>query len=89
NSKLIAFWLKNKGKMQGDNYQLDKEPLLQIPIRIGNESQIKSVIEFVEQILSIKQANPNANTITIENEIDKIIYNIYELTEDDVEEIIF
>lgn len=32
NSKLIAFWLKHKGKMQGNNYQIDKEPLLNIPI---------------------------------------------------------
>lgn len=24
NSKLIAFWLKHKGKMQGNNYQIDK-----------------------------------------------------------------
>ncbi|GKX70144.1 type II restriction endonuclease [Campylobacter jejuni] len=31
NSKLIAFWLKHKGKMQGNNYQIDKEPLLNIP----------------------------------------------------------
>ncbi|GAI34013.1 unnamed protein product, partial [marine sediment metagenome] len=26
NSKLIAFWLRHKGKMQGNNYQIDKEP---------------------------------------------------------------
>lgn len=32
NSKLVAFWLKHKGKMQGNNYQIDKEPLLNIPI---------------------------------------------------------
>ena len=32
NSKLIEFWLKNKGKMQGDNFQLDKEPLQNVPI---------------------------------------------------------
>lgn len=32
NSKLIAFWLKHKGKMQGNNYQIDKEPLMNIPL---------------------------------------------------------
>ena len=31
NSKLIKFWLKYKGKMQGDIFQIDKEPLLNIP----------------------------------------------------------
>ena len=32
NSKLISYWLKKKGKMQGDNYQVDKEPLIMIPL---------------------------------------------------------
>ena len=33
NSKLVAFWLKHRGKMQGTNYQIDKQPLLKaIPL---------------------------------------------------------
>ncbi|MFV0522871.1 MAG: TaqI-like C-terminal specificity domain-containing protein [Mangrovibacterium sp.] len=32
NSNLIAFWLKYHGKMQGDLYQVDKEPLMNLPI---------------------------------------------------------
>jgi len=88
NSRLIAFWLKNKGKMQGDNYQLDKEPLLQIPIRVGNEYQVKSIIRFVEQIISLKEINPNEDICNIEKEIDNIIYDIYNLTEDEIEIII-
>ncbi|MDD2284433.1 MAG: Eco57I restriction-modification methylase domain-containing protein [Paludibacter sp.] len=84
NSRLISFWLKNKGKMQGDNYQLDKEPLLQVPIRIGSESQVKLVIELVEQIISSKQIDTNADTYNIEKEIDKIVYDIYELTKEEV-----
>jgi adenine-specific DNA-methyltransferase len=84
NSKLIAFWLKNKGKMQGDNYQLDKEPLLQIPIRIGNESQLTSTIRLVEQIIYLKQNNPNEDTYNIEKGIDIIVYKLYELTYNEV-----
>lgn len=41
NSKLIAFWLKHKGKMQGNNYQIDKEPLLNIPIVTINSKNQK------------------------------------------------
>ena len=33
NSNMIKFWLKYKGKMQGDLYQIDKEPILNIPIK--------------------------------------------------------
>lgn len=33
NSKLIKFLLKHKGKIQGDLYQVDKEPLMSLPIK--------------------------------------------------------
>ena len=55
NSKLIAFWLKYKGKMQGDIFQVDKEPLLNLPIlKIDEESQ-KPFISLVDEILEAKQ----------------------------------
>ena len=44
NSKIIKFWLKYKGKMQGDIFQIDKEPLLSIPI-----SKPKTVMPFIEK----------------------------------------
>ena len=44
NSKIIKFWLKYKGKMQGDLFQIDKEPLLNIPIL-----KPKKVIPFIEK----------------------------------------
>ncbi|MBW1471418.1 restriction endonuclease, partial [Campylobacter jejuni] len=47
NSKLIAFWLKHKGKMQGNNYQIDKEPLLNIPIVTINSKNQKIADELI------------------------------------------
>jgi hypothetical protein len=44
NSTIIKFWLKYKGKMQGDIFQIDKEPLLSIPI-----SKPKTDIPFIEK----------------------------------------
>ncbi len=38
NSKLIAFWLKHRGKMQGTNYQIDKEPIIDLPILKTDQS---------------------------------------------------
>lgn len=32
NSKVTYFWLRHKGKMQGDLFQVDKAPILEIPI---------------------------------------------------------
>ncbi len=36
NSRVIYFWLDKKGKKQGDQLQVDKQPLLKIPIRTIN-----------------------------------------------------
>lgn len=58
NSKLIEFWLKNKGKMQGANYQLDKEPLQQIPIAvpaINVQELIATIVDYVMMASSTKE----------------------------------
>nr|NQU92810.1 Eco57I restriction-modification methylase domain-containing protein [Bacteroidota bacterium] len=82
NSKLIEFWLRNKGKMQGNNYQLDKEPLLQIPI--FKTKVVKPITSIVDQILSAKAANPKADTRQLERQIDELVYGLYELTEEEI-----
>jgi len=84
NSKLIAFWLRNKGKMQGDNYQIDKEPLLQIPILNATTEQQNLIISLVDKIISAKNKNPLADITNIEKEIDKLIYKIYGLTNEEI-----
>ena len=84
NSKLVAFWLRNKGKMQGNNYQVDKEPLQGIPLPIVELAQQQPIITLVDNILAAKKANPTASTIAWETEIDKIVYELYGLTEEEV-----
>lgn len=66
NSKVIMFWLKHKGKMQGSNFQLDKEPLQQIPI-VTPSIEIQNLIScLVDYIIFINSAK---------NEIDNFISN--------------
>lgn len=84
NSKLIAFWLKHKGKMQGENYQIDKEPLLALPIKkIPNEQQ-QLFIDLVDKIIAAKKENPKAYSIALEREIDRLVYQLYELTDEEI-----
>ncbi|EAH6754315.1 class I SAM-dependent DNA methyltransferase [Campylobacter coli] len=87
NSKLVAFWLKHKGKMQGNNYQIDKEPLLNIPIVDTNSKNKKladELINLVDEILKAKEQNKNANTQELENKINSLVYKLYNLTEDEI-----
>ncbi len=82
NSKLISFWLKYRGKMQGTNYQIDNEPLSQIPIaKPDNEANF---ISLVDQILDQKQSNPNADTSELEEKIDILVYNLYGLSKEEI-----
>ena len=84
NSKLIAFWLKNKGKMQGTNYQIDKEPLMNIPIAEitpKNQNLADEIINLVDKILKETDENERAK---LSGEIDKLVYQIYDLTADEI-----
>ena len=85
NSKLIEFWLKNKGKMQGANYQLDKEPLQQIPIAVPSNDVQEIVAKLVDMIILLNTADERASELVqnsyisseLEKLIDGCIYEIY------------
>ena len=85
NSTLIEFWLKNNGKMQGVNYQLDKEPLQEIPIAVPSVKIQQLIATLVDIIIALKNnpANPASNLVSneyLENEFEKLIDGcVYEL----------
>ena len=85
NSTLIEFWLKNKGKMQGNNFQLDKEPLVNIPLIEIPKPEQQPLIDKVDQILSLKKDNPAADTSDLEREIDLMVYELYGLSKEEIE----
>jgi adenine-specific DNA-methyltransferase len=96
NSKLVTFWLKHKGKMQGDNYQVDKEPILYIPIfDTPNDAAKTQIIKHVDKMLELKKKEADEQNqqlkiaITrqiegIDNAIDKAVYELYNLNEDEI-----
>ncbi len=84
NSKLIEFWLKNRGKMQGNNYQIDKEPLLELPLIKPDDNSQHEISDFVSKIIYTKKQNPSADTIALEAQIDQLVYQLYGLTEEEI-----
>ena len=84
NSRLIAFWLKHRGKMQGTNYQIDKQPLLALPLRFPSSEQQTAIATLVNQILDNRNADPEADIATIEKKIDQIVYLLYDLTSEEI-----
>ena len=84
NSKVVAYWLLKKGKQQGALLKLDKEPLLNIPLPSIDSTMQLPIIDLVNKILTAKQYNPLADTSSLEHEIDKLVYDLYELTDDEI-----
>ena len=95
NSKLVAFWLRHKGKMQGNNYQIDAEPLLNIPLpslTSSNQSIAIQIIQKVDQIISLIQSDDydtnqekQKKVKEIEKEIDMLVYELYGLDNEEIE----
>lgn len=94
NSRLVRFWLKQRGKMQGQNFQIDKEPLLAIPLCLPSVAEQERIAKLVKRIIECKQQIPSITTdaenvqfqrflYQIENQIQDAIEKIYELNEDE------
>lgn len=83
NSKLYYFWLYYKGKRKGDTLELYQKPLSEVPIK-HTENQ-EEYIKLVDTIISKKQANEN--TDTEEEQLNQMIYKLYDLTPEEIAEV--
>ncbi|MDC0960264.1 N-6 DNA methylase [Flavobacteriaceae bacterium] len=79
NSKLIEFWLKYNGKMQGSIFQVDKEPLLDIPIKTPTNSDLYENLfdEISTSIIELNKLKTNSiksiySRLSISNKIKQI-----------------
>ena len=46
--------------------------------------QQTEIITIVDRLLQVKAADPNANTADLEKEIDKRVYALYNLTQEEI-----
>lgn len=84
NSTLIKFWLLKMGKMQGSIYQVDKEPLVNIPILIPDKKTENILSECCDKIYKVKENDKSADISEIEKMVDDVVYSAYALTRDEV-----
>ena len=90
NSKLIHFWLYFKGKKEGNQLQIDKAPLLEIPIRIAEKPQQFQLVKLVDKMYSLTSKLVNSNNVQrdkiikdmkeTESSIDQLVLEIYKIT---------
>lgn len=47
-------------------------------------SKVHHIESLVDQVLIAQKANPQADTSPLEREIDQLVYELYELTEEEI-----
>ena len=82
NSKLYLYLLREKGKKKGEMLELYIRPLSQLQIKVSSNS--KSFIKIVDQILNIRKSIPDAKIKGLEDQIDIMVYKLYDLAYDEV-----
>ena len=70
--------------MQGDLFQVDKGPLMRIPVAKSGIKTETHISNKVQQVISLKKQDPSADTSALEAEIDGLVYALYGLTEEEV-----
>lgn len=85
-SKFISFVYLNISSIasKDDFRQTTLAELREIPIPIVTRSNQRVIIEMVEKVLATKTKKPEADTSKIENEIDKLVYKLYGLTQEEI-----
>ncbi len=85
---LVYYWLKNKGKIQGDIIKLEGESIFSIPIAIPCGADIEELHRLVNAITANKlnksEVLKKENKV-IDKKIDNLIYKIYSINEDEKE----
>jgi len=80
NSKLINWYFKCFSTNSNVNgYEVDN-----LPIPQADEEFINNIASLVKQILELKEEDNNADTKHLEQQIDSLVYLLYDLTPDEI-----
>ncbi len=83
-SSLITWMMKNTARTTGMGLmQWEKFAVQRLPIPRITTAKQRPFIRLVDSILKSKDANPDADTSHLEWEIDRLVYELYGLTEEE------
>ncbi|MUU49534.1 class I SAM-dependent DNA methyltransferase [Helicobacter pylori] len=92
-SKLITFAFKTfyaGGGLGESGYRYKKAFIERLPIpqiTTKNQELADKITDYAEQILKSKAKDPKANTQELEKEIDALVYQLYNLTDEEIKTI--
>ncbi len=88
-SSIHLWYFKKIGRMHDrGGYMCKIDTISAFPVPVINESNanLKDKMEkLVDQILTLKKQNKDADTKNLEHQIDKLVYKLYDLTPEEIE----
>ena len=86
NSKLLNYYFSNVFTDYRDSFPLMKSGNIErLPIALANPETQNELIKLVFDIVNIKMKNNLTDTPSLENQIDQLVYQLYNLTEEEIE----
>jgi methylase of polypeptide subunit release factors len=86
NSQVIWYFLRNICVVRSGGYiEVKPQYFEQIPIPKISHCDQDILTQLVDQILNAKKSDPNADTTTLETEIDQMVYQLYNLTAEEIQ----
>ena len=85
NSKAVFwFYTKTSTQIRGGFVRFIAQYVSQIPIPKTKTADESSISKLVDKILSAKRTAPDADVSELENEIDRVVYSLYNLTPEEI-----
>ncbi len=85
NSKLLNWFYTNQFTNESKlTVNLSKEYLSQIPIYKASKGEQDNIINLVDKILELKKIDFNTDTSALEKKINLLVYQLYTLTDDEI-----
>jgi len=82
NSRLFYFYFQNiSNSLRGGYFRFFTDYMKECPI----PNSFSGIELFVTQILAAKKDNPDADTAALEKEIDRLVYELYGLTDEEIQ----
>lgn len=86
NSSFIGWYFRKKFQISNEDTfpQIMIRDILQFAIPNENNITTQTIEKSVDQIIDSKHLNPKADTTVLETEIDRLVYQLYGLTEAEI-----
>ncbi|MBQ7966549.1 MAG: hypothetical protein IJ290_01365 [Bacteroidaceae bacterium] len=85
NSKAIQYYYQQKFKAETELFpKIRIKQARQLPIPVASLTEQQLIVALIERIRTSKKMTPNKSIEKLEREIDKIVYQLYELTDAEI-----